>query len=176
MSNTTLTVLGVLIAGLIGLAALALLGSPDTMETNPVEYQETTENMSTNDSATSPEQNTEVTIRVLIGEREHTVTMFDNPTTEALLAQLPLALPFEDYGGQEKQTQAPESLSTDGAPSKDRGNVNDFIYYTPNNALVFCYTDIGSWPGIVRLGTFDTSIEYIRDLPDGFTVTIERVE
>lgn len=117
----------------------------------------------------------ETKIQVRMNEKTYTVTMFDNPAANELLEQLPLTLEFSDYNGQEKGAKAPAPLSIEGVPDSDRGHLNDFVYYKPNNSLVFCYTDIGKWNGIVRLGTFDTSIEEIRTLPDGFTVTIEKI-
>lgn len=125
---------------------------------------------------TEQTQTTEdIKINVQIGDKSYTVTMFDNPAVDELLSQLPMTLEFSDYNGQEKGAKAPTPLKMDGVPQNDRGHLNDFIYYQPSNSLVFCYTDIGSWNGIVRLGSFDSSIEDIKNLPDGFAATIERI-
>ena len=122
---------------------------------------------------TSTPESTGARVNVRIGDKTYTATMFNNPTANDLVSQLPLTLAFRDYAGQEKVSPAPRALTMQGVPRGDDPEINDFGYYAPSNSLVLYYSNVGYWDGIVRLGRFDSSIEAIRTLPDGFTVTIE---
>ncbi len=126
-----------------------------------------------NDNNTSTPESTRASVNVRIGDKTYTATMFNNPTANDLVSQLPLTLAFRDYAGQEKVSPAPRALTMQGVPRGDDPEINDFGYYAPSNSLVLYYSNVGYWDGIVRLGRFDSSIEAIRTLPDGFTVTIE---
>ena len=126
-----------------------------------------------NDNNTSTPESTRARVNVRIGDKTYTATMFNNPTANDLVSQLPLTLAFRDYAGQEKVSPAPRALTMQGVPRGDDPETNDFGYYAPSKSLVLYYSNVGYWDGIVRLGRFDSSIEVIRTLPDGFTVTIE---
>jgi len=115
-------------------------------------------------------------LKVSIGKKTYNVKMFDNPTANDLLSLLPLTLKFRDYGGQEKLATLARSLTMQGVPKGADPDVNDFAYYEPANVLVMYYRDIGYYNGIVRLGHFESSIEEIRNLTDGFSVTFEIAE
>lgn len=126
-----------------------------------------------NDNNTSIPESTGVRVNVRIGDKTYTAAMFNNPTANDLVSQLPLTLAFRDYAGQEKVSPAPRALTMQGVPRGDDPEMNDFGYYAPSNSLVLYYSNVSYWDGIVRLGRFESSIEAIRTLPDGFTVTIE---
>jgi hypothetical protein len=115
-------------------------------------------------------------IKVRIGERIYTASMFDNSAANDLISLLPLTLTFRDYNGQEKVSPSPRALKMQGLPKGDDPEINDLGYYAPSGVLVLYYSDVGYWEGIVRLGRFDQSIEEIRAIPDGFRVTIERTD
>ena len=126
-----------------------------------------------NDNNTSIPESTGVRVNVRIGDKTYTAAMFNNPTANDLVSQLPLTLAFRDYTGQEKVSPAPRALTMQGVPRGDDPEMNDFGYYAPSKSLVLYYSNVSYWDGIVRLGRFESSIEAIRTLPDGFTVTIE---
>jgi hypothetical protein len=127
------------------------------------------------DTSSKPRQHCDVRVNICIGDKTYTATMFENPTANDLMSQLPLTLTFRDFGGQEKVSPLPHALTTQGVPKGDDPEINDIGYYAPSNSLVLYYSDVGYWDGIVRLGRFDCSIEAIRTMPDGFTATVERV-
>jgi hypothetical protein len=134
--------------------------------------QEIKDTMNNNSSSKAPQSDERINVR--IGDSEYTVTLFDNPTAKDLLSQLPLSLTISDFGGQEKVATPPRALTMDGVAKGDNPEINDLGYYAPSNTIVFYYDDVGYFDGIVRLGQFNSSLESIRNLPDGTTVTLER--
>lgn len=94
-------------------------------------------------------------------------------TARDLVAQLPLTLRFRDLNGVEKYADLPRKLSLDGVPAGDDPEADDIGYYAPGGNLVFYYGDVGYWPGIVRIGTFDTGVHAIADITDEFVATVD---
>ncbi|PYY55156.1 hypothetical protein DEJ17_13140 [Curtobacterium sp. MCSS17_011] len=87
-------------------------------------------------------------------------------TARALAAQLPVTLTFADYGGQEQIARLPAPLDTTGAPSTSDAPAGTIAYYVPDQSIVLYYADVGSFPGIVPIGTVD-DVGAARDLPSG---------
>ncbi|NTW40762.1 MAG: hypothetical protein HGA44_12915 [Cellulomonadaceae bacterium] len=112
-------------------------------------------------------------IQVVVGDTVLQATLRDNAAARSLLDQLPLTLPIQDFGRQEKTAAPPLPLSMDGMPAGDDAEPLDVGYYAPDGVLVFFYADVGYFAGIARLGHFDTPIDDLIDRPDGTTVTIE---
>jgi hypothetical protein len=112
-------------------------------------------------------------VRVIFDEIVLEATLWDNPAAQSLVEQLPLTVPFEDYGQQEKVGTPPRPLSMDGMPAGDDPEPLDIGYYAPSGVLVLYYADVGYFTGIARLGHFDSPIDDLVDLPDGTTITIE---
>jgi hypothetical protein len=86
----------------------------------------------------------------------------NNAATTSLLAQLPLELSFEDYGGQEKIAPIPSPLILEGMPSGGSAEPGTIGYYAPDQALVLYYDTVGYYDGIIPLGTFD-DVAAVRD-------------
>lgn len=144
-----------------------------TSSTAPGQSEEPTPVASTSDPV--PEITAPVTppIRVMVGETVLQATLWDNPTARSLIDQLPVTVPFDDFGQQEKIGTPPRPLSMDGMPAGDDPEPLDIGYYAPHGVLVLYYADVGYFPGIARLGRFDSPIDDLVDLPDGTTITIE---
>ena len=111
---------------------------------------------------------------MIIGHTVLTGRLWDNATARDLIAQLPLTLTFRDFNGVEKIAQLPRKLSMDGVPAGDDPFPRDIGYYAPSGDVVFYYDDVGYFPGIVRIGQFDDSVEAIVRQTGNFTATIER--
>ncbi|MFT2706125.1 cyclophilin-like fold protein [Clavibacter zhangzhiyongii] len=92
-------------------------------------------------------------------------------TSASLIDQLPLTLPFRDYGGQEKVAELPAPLNLDGAPEGSDAPALAIGYYVPDQRLVLYYDDVSYYAGIVPLGTYDDTIG-LEGRTDPFTVTI----
>ena len=113
-------------------------------------------------------------IQVIIGNSVLTGRLWDNATARDLLALLPLTLTFRDFNGVEKLAPLPRTLSMDGVPAGDDPFPRDIGYYAPSGDVVFYYDDVGYFPGIVRIGQFDGSMEAIVRHTGAFTARIER--
>jgi hypothetical protein len=169
--------------GLIIVSAILVIGLQLNCIKNPVTTTTSISSTTTAQGETATVKTTQnnqppanIRVNVLIGDKTYTVNMFDNPTSNDLLSLLPLTLTFSDYGRQEKLATAPRALTMKGVPNGSDPEINEFGYYAPSNVLVFYYSDVGYFNGIVRLGIFESSIAEIRSLPDGITVTIERAD
>ncbi|MFG6502233.1 cyclophilin-like fold protein [Microbacterium sp. P05] len=77
-----------------------------------------------------------------------------SPTSESLVAQLPLTLSFRDYGGQELIAELPTPLDLDGAPTSGEASPLTIGYYSPDQSLVLYYDHVGPFPGIVPIGSY----------------------
>ena len=116
---------------------------------------------------------TETLIRVSIGDTILTARLWDNATARDLIAQLPLTLPFSDYGRQEKLATLPRKLSMEGVPAGDDPLPREIGYYAPAGVIVFYYEDVGYFNGIVRLGRFDGDMNAITSQTSDFVARIE---
>ncbi len=115
----------------------------------------------------------ETPIRVIIGDTVLTARLWDNATARDLIAQLPLTLPFSDYGRQEKLATLPRKLSMEGVPAGDDPLPREIGYYAPAGVIVFYYEDVGYFNGIVRLGRFDGDMNAITSQTSDFVARIE---
>ncbi|KMO82728.1 hypothetical protein MCHUDSM44219_01560 [Mycolicibacterium chubuense] len=114
-------------------------------------------------------------IQMMVGGRQITAELADNPTARDLATQLPITLDFHDLNGVEKIARLPRALTTDGVPAGADPEVTDIGYYAPSQDLVLYYGDVGYWNGIVRIGRFDRDeLPFVQSQPDGFTVTLDR--
>jgi len=97
----------------------------------------------------------------------------DNPTATSLVAQLPLTLTLSDFDGQEKEARLPAPLSLDGAPERSGAEPLTIGYYSPNQRLILYYDRVGSYAGIVPIGTF-ADLEAVRNAAG--PITIQRAD
>ncbi len=117
---------------------------------------------------------TDSKITLRVGEKEFTVTLYDNPTAKDLLSRLPLTLKANNYPGyDEKVIRLPISLSMEGAPPGDNPEIPEVGYYDPSRWIALYYGPIGYWPGKVPLGRIDASVGELRAIPDNAPVVIE---
>ena len=125
---------------------------------------------------TDQHTNSETPIRIIIGETVLTGRLWNNPTARDLIDQLPLTLAFRDYNRVEKIGQLPRKLTMNGVPPGDGPFPRDIGYYNPASVLVFYYDDVAYFPGIVRIGQFDGSMDAIVNQTRDFTAMIELVQ
>lgn len=112
------------------------------------------------------------TIVISLGSTTVRGVLDNNAATTSLLAQLPLELSFQDFGGQEKIAGLPSPLSLDGMPSGGSAEPGTIGYYAPDQAIVLYYEAVGYYNGIIPIGTFD-DVAAVRDAaPSTGTITL----
>ena len=111
-------------------------------------------------------------VKITIGDTHLDARLWDMPTAQELIDQLPLNLEFRDFNGVEKIARLPRMLTMDGVPRGDDPDPQDIGYYAPTNDLVLYYDDVAYYEGIVRLGVLEDDLDEIRKRV-GFTARIE---
>ncbi|MFT0848743.1 cyclophilin-like fold protein [Actinomycetaceae bacterium L2_0104] len=115
----------------------------------------------------------ETSIRIVIGEQTLEARLWDNAAAQSLIDQLPLTLDFSDYGGQEVLAEPPRPLAMEGMPSGESAPEGTIGYYSPSEALVLYYSDVGRYNGIVRIGEMEGDVSVLRGWDSARSVTIE---
>ncbi|MFB5663710.1 cyclophilin-like fold protein [Alteribacillus sp. HJP-4] len=149
--------------------------NPDNEQENTSEEinNENTQNSTGNNDDSD---NSEEKIIVTLDNGEIIINVYDNPTSREFLAQLPLTLTFEEFGGFEKLSYPPEELTTEGAPSGYTPEREDFAYYSPWGDVAMFYDDHRYSNGLVKLGEIESGVELLESMNDDFTVSIERMD
>lgn len=122
-----------------------------------------------NSGAAMPPTITRITID--IDGSEFVGTLDASTIAASIAAQLPLTLSFEDYGGQEKIARLPVAPDTSEAPARSSAPVGTIAYYAPAKSIVLYYADVGTFSGIMPIGTFDDP-GALRAITTDFTATI----
>lgn len=103
-----------------------------------------------------------VNINIVIDdEKIIKATLTDSQTSREFLALLPLALTLTDYNKTEKISDLPDKLTKKGAPSAVTPVAGDIAYYAPWGNLAIFYKDFGNSPGLIKLGTIDSGLEFL---------------
>lgn len=110
-----------------------------------------------------------------VGDKRFVVNLYDNPTARDLLARLPITVRASNYPGyDEKVLRLAKGLSMEGAPKSDDPGIPEVGYYEPGQWIALYYGPIGNWPGKVPLGQIGATVDELRAIPDGASLTIER--
>lgn len=116
-------------------------------------------------------------VAIHIGEKSYTIDLYDNPTANDLIAQLPLTLKANDYAGwDEKVIRLQSPLSMKDAPDGDNPEIPEVGYYHPGQWIALYYGHIGYWSGKVPLGRINASVDELRAIPNNASVVIELVK
>lgn len=118
----------------------------------------------------------EKAIKFIVNGQEFSAVLYDTPAANALYAQLPLTLTFEDFNGIEKIAYMDNKLPTAGEKMEFDPNVGDICLYAPWGNLSLFYKDFRNSQGLVSLGHLTNGIEFFAGQQNNFTVRIERVE
>ena len=98
-------------------------------------------------------------IKITIGERVLTATVFDNPTSKDFISLLPLTLTLTDYNNTEKISDLPKRLSTRDAPVGYKPAAGDLTLYAPWGNLAIFYKGFSYSNGLIALGKLNGGIE-----------------
>jgi hypothetical protein len=114
-------------------------------------------------------------IRIEVEGRRIIAVLDNNATAKDFASLLPLMLTLDDYNGTEKISDLPKKLSTRGAPEGVAPVAGDLAYYAPWGNLAIFYTDFEYSPGLVKLGTIESSAK-VFERSGSLRVTIEPIE
>lgn len=117
---------------------------------------------------------TETPIRLVVGDQTIDARLWNNPAAQSLLDQLPVSLDFSDYGRQEVTARPPAPLTMEGMPGGESAPAGTIGYYAPDGVVVLYYSDVASYPGIVRIGQIDGDFSIFSGWSGARAVTIER--
>lgn len=121
------------------------------------------------------ENDTSARIAIEVGGRTVTGTLNDSVASRDLLDQLPFTIEMSDHGSVEKTGPLPAELSTADSPLRADPNPGDIGYYAPGNDFVLYYGNQNEYPGIVILGSMDSSgSEAVGSVDGDVTVTVTR--
>lgn len=99
------------------------------------------------------EENTVLSIEIIVGDKTFTATLYDNETVRALLEQLPMTINMNELNGNEKYYYLSDSLPTDSSiPSGI--HAGDLMLYG-NDCLVLFYESFSTSYSYTPLGYID---------------------
>ena len=108
-------------------------------------------------------------IRITDGDVEVVFALNDSAAAQALYAQLPLTLPVEDYGGNEKIFYPPEELDVQDAPLAE-GPAGTLAYYAPWGDVAVFLGPCAPAAGLYALGEAVSGAEFAAELSGEITV------
>jgi hypothetical protein len=116
-----------------------------------------------------------VRIVLQFGDEFATATLCDTPAARAFAAMLPLQLKLRDPIGQAKSGPLPRPIDAAGGEPVFDPAVGEIYYSANSSTFAIFYEDLGQSipdPGLVRLGTVDTSTDRIAEAGNRFTAQI----
>jgi len=96
-------------------------------------------------------------MKLKVGERTFTAKLYDNETSRALLAQLPMSINMTELHGQEKYYNLPEDLPANGTEAPSIIHEGDIMRWSTNCLVLFYTTYENSHSGYAKIG-------YIEDI------------
>lgn len=118
----------------------------------------------------------EIRIRLTFSGGETVAVLEDNPTTQSLLAQLPITVTFDDFANAEKIAYFPEDLSTQDAPNGHDPQIGDVACYGPWGNIAFFYKDQPYASGLIPMGRVESGLEKLIAMKSGSEVKIEQMK
>ena len=134
-----------------------------------IDFSDKKQNETQTDKASSEEK-----IKISTDKGNIIVQLEDNSATKDLLGRLPLMLQFENYNDTDKIAYLDTQLDTSDAPDKCTPKSGDLAYYAPWGNLAFFYQDFRESPELVPLGKIIEGKEYLDDIEQSDSVTIEQ--
>jgi len=119
-------------------------------------------------------QETEMKIRLTVGEQVATATLYDNATARDFASLLPLSLTMTDYARIERVADLPRKLSTQDAPDGMAPVAGELTHYAPWGNLAI-FIEPRSWSrSLLPLGKIDDGLSILSQ-PGPYRVRIERI-
>lgn len=122
---------------------------------------------------TGSEANAAWRVQVKTASESIIFTLNDSPAAKSLYHQLPLTLPVEDYGVNEKIFYLPQELDVRATPSA-KGPAGTLAYFEPWGNVAIFYGECSGASGLYALGEAISGIEQIKNLSG--EIRIEKLE
>ncbi|WP_228283769.1 cyclophilin-like fold protein [Raoultella terrigena] len=115
-------------------------------------------------------------IRLNVDGQIATAVLYDNASTRAFVAQLPLSLTLTDYAQIERIAYLPRKLPKGNIDTTLPVKAGDIAYYAPwGNLAIFAEDGSGNYSGdLMRLGSVDTGLTVLQH-HGPLQVRIERI-
>lgn len=91
-------------------------------------------------------------IIIVVGDKEFEAELYDNPTANSLIEQMPFSIDLKDYANKEKIFYPEQKLSLKLAPKGYDPQIGDITYYGPWGNVAIFYEDHGYADGLIPLG------------------------
>jgi hypothetical protein len=123
----------------------------------------------------SPPSASNGSLRIVLrfGEETATATLSDTPAAREFAAMLPLQLKLRDPMGQAKSGPLPRPIDAAGGEPVFDPAVGEIYYSVNSSTFAIFYDDLGQSipdPGLIRLGTVDTTTDRIAEAGNRVTV------
>ncbi|MDO4290073.1 MAG: cyclophilin-like fold protein [Eggerthellaceae bacterium] len=123
----------------------------------------------------SEAEDTEVNVKITVGDTELLATLENNATTRAIVEQMPMTIPMMDlYGREMCYRYGAYALPTENMRS-DGYEVGDIAYWAPGGSLVILYAQNGEQFERQHLGHIDSGVEVFESTGD-VDVTFELMD
>lgn len=123
----------------------------------------------------SPSKDPSMKIRLIVGERVATATLYDNAAAKDFASLLPLSLTMTDYDTIERMSDLPRKLSTQGAPEGVAPVAGELTHYAPWGNLAIFIKPRSYSRSLLPLGKIDDGLAIVSQ-PGPYKMRIERVE
>lgn len=104
-------------------------------------------------------------LKITVGDKVLTATLYDNAATRELISRLPLTLPMEDLYEREVVYHFDKALPVE---QEKRGayEVGDISYWSPRKSFVIFYKQNGEIINLQKIGRLDSSVEIFEKTGD----------
>lgn len=107
---------------------------------------------------------TEHEVVVSAGAESFIIKLYDNPTSNSFLEQMPIRTGLKDYAGLEKIFYPDKRLSQEDAPSGATPVKGDIMYYAPWGDVVIFYKNSSRAPGLIPMGRIENVDSFLEAL------------
>lgn len=107
------------------------------------------------------------TMKITVGSTSFTAQLYDNETTRALLAKLPLTVDMTELNGREKYYHLPEDLPTESTEQPATIHAGEIMCWSSNSLVLFYNTFANSYGGYVKLGVIEDASDLASALGTG---------
>lgn len=109
--------------------------------------------------AAEPAIDTTRQLKITIGDRTLTATLYDNPTARDFASCLPLTIDLTDYDSSEKVFTPSPRLTTQGSPSGMNPRAGDIALFAPWGNIAIFYRKGTSSGSLIPVGRIENGLD-----------------